>query len=246
MKILGLTAPMSWNSAAALVVDGRLIAAVEEERFNGLKHSPRIIPIKSIEYCLKQAKLKPDEIDAVGFGYRHPIDYYLRSFAENLKVGNLKRGIREFGAFSEYYVGLIRLFDWLKEKNFRLEGNHKIKVFFFAHHLAHAASAYYCSGFDSANIITLDGQGEADSGSIWTGDANKMKKIKSISSNQSLGWLYSITTNILGFKPHSHEGKTMGLAAWGKKTFKDSSYWRTTKEGYELLPGWEVTHILLW
>lgn len=239
MKILGLTAPMSWNSAAALVVNGKLIAAVEEERFNGLKHSPRIIPTKSIEYCLKQAGIKANEIDAIGFGYRHPIDYYLRSFAENLKVGNLKRGIREMGAFAEYYVGLIRLFDWLKSKNFRLEGSKKLKVFFFPHHLAHAASAYYCSGFDSTNIITLDGQGEEDSGSVWTADSNKMKKIKSISSNQSLGWLYSITTEILGFKPHSHEGKTMGLAAWGKKTFNDSHFWKTTNNGYELLPDWE-------
>jgi carbamoyltransferase len=239
MKILGLTAPMSWNSAAALVVDGKLIAAVEEERFNGLKHSPRIIPTKSIEYCLKQAGIKAEEVDAIGFGYRHPIDYYLRSFAENLKVGNLKRGIREMGAFAEYYVGLIRLFDWLKSKNFRLEGNKKLKVYFFPHHLAHAASAYYCSGFDSSNIITLDGQGEEDSGSVWVGNSGNMKKIKSISSNQSLGWLYSTATEILGFKPHSHEGKTMGLAAWGKKPFNDSRYWKTTKDGYELLPNWD-------
>lgn len=239
MKILGLTAPMSWNSAAALVVNGKLIAAVEEERFNGLKHSPRIIPTKSIEYCLKQAKLKADDIDAIGFGYRHPLDYYIRSFAENLKVGNLKRGVRELGAFSEYYVGLIRLFDWLKDKGFRLDGGNKIKVFFFAHHLAHAASAYYCSGFDSSNVITLDGQGEEDSGSIWIGNSGKMKKIKSISSNQSLGWLYATATDILGFKPHSHEGKTMGLAAWGKRAFKDSSYWAIAKNGYQLLPGWE-------
>lgn len=239
MKILGLTAPISWNSAAALIIDGKLIAAVEEERFNGLKHSPRIIPLKSIEYCLKQGNINPNEIDAIGFGYRHPIDYYLRSFAENLKVGNLKRGIREMGSFAEYYVGLIRLFDWLKEKGFRLEGSNKLKVFFFPHHLAHAASAFYCSGFDSSNIITLDGQGEEDSGSIWTADGQKMKKIKTISSDQSLGWVYESVTDLLGFKSHSHEGKTMGLSAWGKKKLKDSNYWEITTNGYHLLPNWK-------
>lgn len=239
MKILGLTAPMSWNSAAAIVVDGHLIAAVEEERFNGLKHSPRIIPIKSIEYCLKQANIKPQEIDTIGFGYRHPIDYYIRSFSENLKVGNLKRGIREMGAFAEYYVGLIRLFDWLKAKGFQTEGPKKLKTFFFPHHLAHAASAFYCSGFNSSNIITLDGQGEEDSGSVWVGNNQKIKKIKTISSNQSLGWVYSTATDILGFKPHSHEGKTMGLSGWGKKTFSDKNYWQITSDGYNLLPHWE-------
>lgn len=239
MNILGLTAPLSWNPAAALIINGKLIAAVEEERFNGLKHSPRIIPTKSIEYCLKQGKLKADEIDAIGFGYRHPFDYYIRSFAENIKVGNLKRGIRELGAFSEYYVGLIRLYDWLRDNHFRIEGSNKIKIHFFPHHLAHAASAYYCSGFNSSNIITLDGQGEEDSGSVWVGDTVNLKKIKSISSNQSLGWLYSTATDLLGFKAHSHEGKTMGLAGWGKKPFRDSSYWKITKDGYKLFPDWE-------
>ncbi|MDD4625431.1 MAG: carbamoyltransferase N-terminal domain-containing protein, partial [Candidatus Pacebacteria bacterium] len=231
MNILGLTAPMSWNSAAAIVVNGKLIAAVEEERFNGLKHSPRIIPLKSIEFCLKQANLKPSDIDAIGFGYRHPIDYYIRSFAENLKVGNLKRGIREMGAFAEYYVGLIRLFDWLKDRGFRVEGSNKLKTFFFPHHLAHAASAFYCSGFDQSNIITLDGQGEEDSGSLWVGDNLKIKKTKTISSNQSLGWVYGNVTDLLGFKAHSHEGKTMGLAAWGKKNLNTKDLWEITSNG---------------
>ncbi|MDD4938350.1 MAG: carbamoyltransferase C-terminal domain-containing protein [Candidatus Shapirobacteria bacterium] len=239
MKILGLTAPMSWNSAAAIVVDGKLVAAVEEERFNGLKHSPRIIPLKSIEYCLKQANIQPNEIDAIAFGYRHPIDYYIRSFAENLKVANLKRGIREMGAFAEYYVGLIRLFDWLTQKGFKTQGSQKLKTFFIPHHLAHAASAFYCSGFKEANIITLDGQGEEDSGSIWIGNSKGLKKIKSISSNQSLGWVYESITNLIGFKPHSHEGKTMGLAAWGTKKINYQKYWQITSDGYHLLPHWK-------
>ena len=240
MKILGLTAPMSWNSAAALIVDGKLIAAVEEERFNGLKHSPRIIPLKSIEYCLKQAKINPQDIDVIAFGYRHPLEYYLRSLFENFKNGNFSRGIREFGAFAEYYVGLIRLFDWFSVKGFRLKGKNKIKTFFIPHHLAHAASAFYCSGFKEANIITLDGQGEEDSGSVWIGNCHGLKKIKSISSNQSLGWVYESITSLIGFKSHSHEGKTMGLAAWGKKKLNYSKYWQITSDGYRLLPKWKT------
>ncbi len=183
MTILGITAPISWNSAAAIIKDKKLLAAVEEERFNGLKHSPRIIPIKSIEHCLSVANVLPVEVDAIAIGYRHPLGYYGRSFFENIIDGNLKRAFREFGAFSEYYTGLIRLYDWLKSKGFRMEGQNRIKISFVPHHLAHAASAFRCSGFDKANIITIDGQGEDDSGSLWVANNKKLKKIDKIGIN---------------------------------------------------------------
>lgn len=239
MKILGLTAPLSWNQASALLVDGKLSSFVEEERFNGLKHSPRILPTKSIEFCLKQGQLKPVDIDVIAIGFRHPVDYYLRSFSENLKSNNLIRGIREGGTMAEYYVSLVRLYEWLKQKGFRLSGPNKLQIKFIPHHQAHASSAYRCSGFDRSNIITVDGQGEDDSGSIWTASSGNMTRIKKISNNQSLGWAYTEVTDLLGFKPHSHEGKVMGLASWSKKSIKWNNLWEITSDGYHLKPNWQ-------
>ncbi|MGI5841379.1 MAG: carbamoyltransferase N-terminal domain-containing protein [Patescibacteria group bacterium] len=239
MIILGITAPLSWNSAAAIIKDKKLVAAVEEERFNGLKHSPRIIPVKSIEYCLSAARVKASDVDAIAIGYRHPISYYGRSLCCNIIEGNFNRAIREFGAFSEYYTGLIRLYDWLKLKGFNFEGSRKLKISFIPHHLAHAASSFRCSGFREANIITIDGQGEDDSGSLWIGRNSRLERINKIGINQSLGMVYGEATDILGFKPHSHEGKVMGLAGWGKKKINTKDLWQITSQGYELLPKWQ-------
>lgn len=239
MIILGITAPISWNSAAAIVKDGQLLAAAEEERFNGLKHSPRILPLRSIEFCLSFAKVKPEDVDAIGVGFQAPLTYYSKTFLENLKEGDLERALREGGTLAEYLVGMARFKDWLKDKGFRTGGENKLKLKFYPHHLAHAASAYRCSGFDQANIITLDGQGENDSGSIWKGEGGKMAKMESIGHHQSLGWVYSAVTDVLGFLPHSHEGKVMGLAGWGKRKLPDSDLWAVNEEGYELKTGWK-------
>ncbi len=238
MIVLGLTAPISWNPAAAIFKDQKLLAAVEEERFLGLKHAPRLLPLKSIDYCLISSKINAQDVDAIVFGYRQPLDYYLRSLIENFKYKDLKRAAREAGAFAEYYVGLIRLYDWLKIRGFKLEGDNPVKIKFYPHHLAHAASAFRCSGFKSANTITLDGQGEDDSGSVWYSSNRNLKLLTKISSHQSLGWLYSDTTDILGFKVHSHEGKTMGLSAWGKKNLKLGDLFSITPQGYVLKHNW--------
>ncbi len=239
MVILGITAPLSWNSAAAIVKDGRLLAAVEEERFNGLKYSPRILPLKSIEYCLAFAKVDPSQVDAIALGYRSPIDGYFRSLVENLKERDVTRAAREAGAFAEYKVGTIRLLDWMKRKNFRLSGQKKIIIKYYAHHLVHAASAFRCSGFSNANVITLDGQGEDDSGSLWYGQKHAYKKMEKIGHHQSVGWVYSEATDVLGFQPHSHEGKVMGLAGWGKHVLDTTGLWKTSVEGYTLSRDWK-------
>lgn len=238
MIILGLTSPLSWNQAAAIIKDGKFLAAVEEERFNRIKHSPRMPPFKSIEFCLKFAKAEPAEVDAIALGYRSPLDYYWRSVIENLKEKDFTRLIREGGALAEYMVGTVRLMDWLKEKGFRMKGADKMLIKFYPHHLVHAASTYRCSGFNQANVITLDGQGEDDSGSIWRAQDHQMKKIYKVGHHQSVGWVYHVATDVLGFKPHSHEGKVMGLAAWGRRRLKTDDLWQTWDDGYKIKHGW--------
>lgn len=238
MIILGITSPISWNSAAAIVKDGKLLAAVEEERFNGIKHSPRILPLKSIEFCLSFASVKPSQVDAIALGFRNPFDYYWRSLLENLKESDYRRALREGGTAAEYLVGMVRLREWLVQKGFRVDGNKKLVMRFYPHHVAHAASAYRCSGFSSANIITLDGQGEDDSGSIWRAENGEMKKILKIGHHQSLGWVYTEATDALGFKPHSHEGKLMGLAGWGKRKLPAGELWEVGEDFYRIESDW--------
>lgn len=234
MNILGITAPISWNSAAAIIKDKKVIATVEEERFNGIKHAPRMLPLKSIEYCLKEAKLKPEDINIIAIGYKNPLEGYLLSVIENLKHLNITRAIREGGAFAEYLVGYVRLKDWLKKKNFNAE------IKFVPHHLAHAASAYRCSGFEEANIITIDGQGEDDAGFLGYGKNGTIKRVYKIGHQKSLGWVYGQFTDLLGFTSHSHEGKVMGLAGWGKSILDTKELWRVSEEDYKLLPNWYV------
>lgn len=238
MVILGLTSPLSWNQAAAIVKDGKFLAMVEEERFNRIKHSPRMPPFQSIEFCLKFAKVTAKDVDAIALGYRSPFNYYWRSVLENLKERDFVRLVREGGALAEYIVGTVRLMDWLKMKGFRLDGNNKIQLKFYPHHTVHAASSYRCSGFNQANVITLDGQGEDDSGSIWIGRNQSMKKIYKVGHHQSIGWVYHVATDVLGFKPHSHEGKVMGLSGWGKRKLRDNDLWETNENSYHIKHGW--------
>jgi len=238
MNILGLTTPISWNSAAALVKGGKLVAAVEEERYNGIKHSPRMLPLKSIEFCFSHAKIKAADVDGIAFGFRSPSAYYFATFLENLKETDLYRALREGGTLAEYIVGMIRLKEWMARKGFRLKGPRKVKIFFYPHHIAHAASAYRCSGFEQANIITLDGQGEDDSGLIGVGSNGEIRRLGKIGHHQSLGWVYGETTDLLGFLKHSHEGKIMGLAGWGKRKLSGNRFWQVDSDSYRLKRGW--------
>lgn len=232
MNILGLTAPLSWNPAAAIIKNKKLIAVAEEERFNGVKHAPRMLPLKSIEYCLKEADLKLSKIDYIALGYRDPVTGYILSLIENTKNLNFKRAIREIGAFAEYGIGAIRLKDWLNKKGF------KGKIIYIPHHLAHAASTYRCSGFDEANIITIDGQGEDDAGFLGYGKDGEINKEFKIGHHKSLGWVYSEFTDLLGFTSHSHEGKVMGLASWGTEVLDTKDLFEVSKTDYVLKENW--------
>jgi len=224
MYILGITHPVSRNSAACLLKDGKILALAEEERFNRIKHSPYLPPNKSIDYCLKQGGVGFNDLDyiAVGFdSFRNVLASDLLGKATTLfsraRIGGLFVGdldgvkvsgspmIMFFKYLIDYYQGLFRLpFDYRDKR-----------VKFVRHHTSHCASAYFVSPFDHACIISADGGGGQEAGMLAVGEQDKITVFRTIPSVHSLGYLYSIITKLLGFEINDGEGKVMGLSAYG-------------------------------
>jgi carbamoyltransferase len=187
------------DSAAALFIDGELIAAAAEERFNRKKHSGDF-PIGAISYCLAEAGISLSGVDQIV----HAFDYAPYRFAYSLDR-TTKRLYDE--VFSR---------DALLAKVRRYLGNYpEGRVRHLAHHLAHAASAYYCSGWDECMVAVIDGMGEFQGASIFAARAGKLEKLAEISAHDSIGILYSLITYHLGFDFNADEYKIMGLAPYG-------------------------------
>jgi carbamoyltransferase len=204
MVVLGITHPISWNNAACILVNGRLLAFAEEERFNRIKHAPRMPPLEAIRYCLQQANVTLDEVDYVAIGF----DSAVRAALGNI---NLREGL----------YGLNQAAQWLKdgtvyERLLPLDTIKKDKIVFVNHHLAHAASTFFASGFEQANILSLDGSGGSESGLLAAGRGSEIEILRTVSNRGSWGLLYEAVTEALGFRRHSGEGKTMGLAAYAE------------------------------
>jgi len=236
MLILGLTAPISSNTAACIVRDGNLLALAEEERFIGIKHAPKTVPSNAIRYCLKTAGVTIDEIDYIAIGFDSPVRAAIKNLVANAKEGNFKRLVRESGAYLEYFTQMQRQNDFLKSLS--REGSVSRKLVFVDHHLSHAASAVRLAGYDESVVITLDGVGEDNAGMIGYLKDGNITKLQNVPINQSLGWLYGDVTFLCGFKSHSHEGKTMGLAAYGKPDLKMfEGIADLTPNGYRLANG---------
>ncbi len=213
MKILGISA-FYHDSAAALVVDGKIIAAAQEERFTRIKHDPSF-PINAIKYCLNSEAINISELDAIVF-YDKPLLKFERLL--ETYYGFAPKGVASF-------VTAIPV--WIKEKLFlkriihdelgKIEGyqKQKVKLLFPEHHLSHAASAFFPSPFDEAAILTIDGVGEWATASISFGKGNSITNIKELHFPHSVGLLYSAFTYFLGFSVNSGEYKLMGLAPYG-------------------------------
>ena len=218
-KVLGISA-FYHDSAAALVVNGEIIAAAQEERFTRKKHTPEF-PLKAIEFCLREANISIEEVDAIVF-YDKPLLKFERLLETYLAFA--PKGVLSF-------VKAIPI--WLKEKLFlkkllhdnlkKLEGydKKKAKLLFTEHHLAHGASAFYPSPFSKAAILTIDGVGEWSTASIAIGKDKEIKVLKEMHFPHSLGLLYSAFTYYLGFKVNSGEYKIMGLAPYGDSNSAD-------------------------
>ena len=214
MKILGIAAPFGHDASAALVIDGKVVAAAEEERFVRKKHAKDHYPTESIKYCLAFAGLKPQDIDAVAFPWslralrEKRWEYFLRIFPSNPA-----RAYKKFFRNNQEYKGQASFVDQALEScGF---GPVKPKIHWIEHHLAHAASSFFLSGFWESAILSIDGGGEITSTLIASGLGHSMRKIKEIVAPDSLGNFYSTMTEYLGFEREDGEYKVMGMAPYG-------------------------------
>ena len=214
MWILGISC-FYHDSAAALVRDGEIVAAAQEERFTRKKHDARF-PSGAVRYCLAEGGLTPDQLDLVTF-YEKPFVKFERILETYLAVA--PRGFRPF---------LMALPLWLKQKLWMKELIQKElpgyagKILFSEHHEAHAAAAFFPSPFAEAAILTLDGVGEWTTTSYGIGRANEVDLHAEIRFPHSLGLLYSAFTYFTGFKVNSAEYKVMGLAPYGEPRYVDA------------------------
>jgi carbamoyltransferase len=211
-KILGISA-FYHDSAAAIVDDGEIIAAAQEERFTRKKNDPRF-PRNAINYCLEEAFVEPGDLAAIAF-YDHPLatlDRVVKSTltasprgeAQWLKAGRSILGYKAFVA-----------------DQIRRALKTDAKIFFTEHHAAHAASTFFPSRFQKAAIITMDGVGEWATTTLGLGEDAGIRILKQIDYPHSLGLLYSAFTYYSGFKVNSGEYKLMGLAPYGKPVYAD-------------------------
>jgi len=250
-SILGISAYYH-DSAAALIVDGKIIAAVQEERFSRKKHDSSY-PFHSVEYVLKEARLKLSEIDYIVF-YEKPFLKF-----ERLLETYLAFAPKGFKSFS------MSMPIWLREKLFQkkmLFNELKIhdkkfqdinKIYFSEHHFSHAASAFYPSPFEKAVVLTLDGVGEWATTTVAKGDGKDLEILKEIHFPHSIGMLYSAFTYYTGFKVNSAEYKVMGLAPYGEPKFKklifdklidlkDDGTFRLNMEYFDYATGLKMTN----
>ncbi len=212
--ILGISAYYH-DAAAALVVDGRIVAAAQEERFTRKKHDPDF-PQNAVEYCLREADITAADLDYVGF-YDKPITKFERLLETYLATS--PRGYRSFRRSMPV---------WLKEKlhvprliRKALGGRYRGRYVFTDHHESHAASAFFPSPFDEAAILTIDGVGEWSTTCFGIGRGNRIELTREIRFPHSLGLLYAAFTYYTGFRINSGEYKVMGLAPYGKPVYKD-------------------------
>jgi len=218
-SILGISA-FYHDSAASIIIDGKIVAAAQEERFTRIKHD-QSYPHNAIEFVLKFAKLTLSEVDHVVF-FEKPFLKFERLL--ETYVAFAPRGFKSFYKampiwLNEKLFQKKLLFKELKkhDKNF----NDKKKIMFSDHHLSHAASAFYPSPFDEAIVLTADGVGEWATTTLALAKENKVEIIKEIHFPHSLGLLYSAFTYYTGFKVNSGEYKLMGLAPYGTPIYKD-------------------------
>jgi carbamoyltransferase len=237
MNILGLMASdVSGNPATCLLQDGRLTALAEEERFIRVKQAPGCFPSRAVRFCLDQAGLRLDHVQRIAFGWdaeayrwRFPL-FLARSFLRQRLFGAraaaapaaagrpllgaaVLSGIRSLVAFHPRTL-TEKIVLGLREAG--LDAPRLPPLTFFKHHRAHAASAFYCSGFADSAVLVCDGHGEEDAATLWRGEGRRLELLQKIVIPHSLGWFYSAFTEYLGWRPDEGEVKLMSLAPYGR------------------------------
>ena len=245
MDIIGINY-LDHDPAACLFRDGTIVAMAEEERFVRVKHADGHFPINAIEFCLREGKITMGDVDYLSVGwdvndYPEKMPRFFSGLQERYKdiidedsIEWQERSLKRF--HPETYRQLIMS---------RLEGygfTNIPEIKFVNHHYSHALTAYYCSGYKDAIIITADGHGEENCTVLWKVENGAFEKLKEINIPHSLGWYYAAFTSFLGFRVYDGEGKTMGLAPYGRP---NERFRRTideivapTQDAYELDPSY--------
>lgn len=214
------------DSSAALLKDGKIVAAAEQERFSRKKHDIRF-PHDAVKYCLESEKITIKDVDFIGF-YEKPLLKFERIISQHLETFPLS--LKTF---------LISMPSWINEKLRILKTLRKIfkynkNVYFIDHHLAHAASTFLTSPYEKAAILTVDGVGEWATASYGYGEGNKIDIMKELRFPHSVGLLYSTITAYLGFSVNNSEYKVMGLAPYGNMNRKTNPYYKKFKKLIDL------------
>jgi len=224
LGMFGLGTSNGCNPSACLLVDGKLVAMAEEERFLRFKGAWGRFPVKATQFCLKFAGIDLSDVDYIAFGWdgtKYPwrmISFLVRSWARYTRFGTAA-----VDSDRDIYANLAlcsaahlrhQITDTLRAAGFL---GKVPPIEFIPHHLAHAASTFFCSGFDRSAILIIDGSGEMDCTSSFMGEGLRITPHPAVHYTipNSLGWFYAGMTEYLGFKPYNDEGKVMGLAPYG-------------------------------
>jgi carbamoyltransferase len=216
-RILGISA-FYHDSAATLIVDGRIVAAAQEERFTRVKHDHRF-PVSAVEYCLREGAISPADLDYVGF-YDKPLAKFDRLIETYVALApqSFRSWIKALPLWLKSKLHLQR------EMDRALRNEYRGRYVFADHHESHAASAFFPSPFEEAAVLTLDGVGEWSTTTLGWGRGNRVQLTHEIRFPHSLGLLYSAFTQYIGFRVNSGEYKVMGLAPYGEPRFKRLIY----------------------
>jgi carbamoyltransferase len=222
--ILGISA-LDKDATAALVVDGRLVKIVMEERLTRRKHQPGF-PTRSLQTAFEETGIRPADVDLVTYPFFHwmgearsKVAGYMRDLASlPERLADPLVCLRH----QAYYLAWLVLTSW-RHRRYNRELRHGLAAIglgdkplhYLPHHATHAASAYYCSAFDRALVATFDWYGSGLAGTIWLGEAGRLRLLKKLYYPHSLGLFYAAVTRALGFRWSRHEGKIVGLAAYG-------------------------------
>ncbi|MFY0535614.1 carbamoyltransferase N-terminal domain-containing protein [Nannocystis pusilla] len=228
-RVLGISAHYH-DAAAALVVDGEVVAAIQEERLSRIKNDPGL-PLAAAFACLQHAGLQPGDLDAVAF-YEEPF-----AKLERVLVHLLRHLPRTWRAFPRALAGQLGSKIWVLDHLSEGLGVARDRVVRFDHHRSHAASALLVSPYERAAVLVVDGVGEAHATTIWDGRGDDLRLLASVDFPHSLGLLYAGLTAFLGFAVNEGEYKVMGLAAWGQPRLREqfAEIVRLTGDGaYEL------------
>lgn len=208
------------NPSAALLRNGEIIAFAEEERFNRIKMAPTSLPIASIMYCLRQANIKISDVDRIGFAWNAPA--YISEMPGIYTSIRQAYGLPSDDYNAQYEQSLLWLYAPERirtelQQSLALRGERldPSKIEFLHHHLCHAASAFYVSGFSDSAVLTIDGSGEQYTTVAWHGGPGGLKEVWHKILPHTLGGYYATFTEFLGFKAYEEEGKLMGLAPFG-------------------------------